>query len=310
MDKRKKTAAAMGRAVLAAGTALYLCSCAVPQIGNGLWGGAPDPSPERVDTGFEPAGPDSYDSADTAVVVGRDQGKSTLTFLNLELGRRYTLSVDGTTGFYDKYGQGIALDQVDKGDIVDITFLKGRKHLTNLRLSGEAWNYASVERYEMDLEREEVTLGEETFKLTSNTQYFSGDRSIELMDLNPADVLSFQGLDSQVLTVRVEKGHGYLRLLNDENFIGGWIEIGQSQIRRITEDMLLLVPEGSYEVNVSHKGGGGMKNVVIYRNEETTLDIGDLEIPEPQTGMVLFTLNPSGTELYIDGAKEIGRAHV
>ncbi len=32
MDKRKKTAAAMGRAVLAAGTALYLCSCAVPQI--------------------------------------------------------------------------------------------------------------------------------------------------------------------------------------------------------------------------------------------------------------------------------------
>ncbi len=303
MDKRKKSAAAMGRAVLAAGTALYLCSCAVPQIGNGLWGGAPDPSPERVDTGFEPAGPDSYDSADTAVVVGRDQGKSTLTFLNLELGRRYTLSVDGTTGFYDKYGQGIALDQVDKGDIVDITFLKGRKHLTNLRLSGEAWNYASVERYEMDLEREEVTLGEETFKLTSNTQYFSGDRSIELMDLNPADVLSFQGLDSQVLTVRVEKGHGYLRLLNDENFIGGWIEIGQSQIRRITEDMLLLVPEGSYEVNVSHKGGGGMKNVVIYRNEETTLDIGDLEIPEPQTGMVLFTLNPSGTELYIDGAK-------
>ncbi len=73
MDKRKKTAAAMGRAVLAAGTALYLCSCAVPQIGNGLWGGAPDPSPERVDTGFEPAGPDSYDSADTAVVVGREE---------------------------------------------------------------------------------------------------------------------------------------------------------------------------------------------------------------------------------------------
>ena len=71
------------------------------------------------------------------MVVGRDQGKSTLTFLNLELGRRYTLSVDGTTGFYDKYGQGIALDQVDKGDIVDITFLKGRKHLTNLRLSGK-----------------------------------------------------------------------------------------------------------------------------------------------------------------------------
>lgn len=303
MDKRKKAVVGMVRMVLTAGTALYLCGCAVPQTGGGLRGGAADPAPERVDTGFQPAGPESYDSADTAVVVGRDQEADTVTFLNLDLGRRYTLSVDGTTRLYDKYGQGIAMGQVAKGDIVDIRFLKDKKHLTSLQLSGESWSYDSVERYEMNLERGEVTIGEETFKLTSNTQYFSGDRNIELMDLNPADVLSFQGLDTQVLTVQVEKGHGYLRLLNDENFIGGWIEIGQSQIRRITEDMLLLVPEGSYEVNVSNKGGGGIKSVVIRRNEETTLDIGDLEIPEPQTGMVLFTMNPSGAELYIDGAK-------
>ena len=103
--------------------------------------------------------------------------------------------------------------------------------------------------------------------------------------------------------MRVEKGHGYLRLANDENFVGGWIEIGQTQIRRITEDMLLLVPEGDYQVNISNKGGGGIKSVTIHRNQETTLDIGDLEIPEPQYGMVLFSLNPSSAELYIDGEK-------
>lgn len=33
------------------------------------------------------------------------------------------------------------------------------------------------------------------------------------------------------------------------------------------------------------------------------LDIGDLEIPEPQKGMVLFSLSPSDAELYIDGDK-------
>ena len=75
------------------------------------------------------------------------------------------------------------------------------------------------------------------------------------MDLSPADVLSFQGIDTQILTVKVQKGHGYLRLVNDENFIGGWIEIGQTQIRKITDDMLLLIPEGSYQVNISNKGG-------------------------------------------------------
>jgi hypothetical protein len=123
------------------------------------------------------------------------------------------------------------------------------------------------------------------------------------MDLNASDVLSFYGIGSQVLTVRVEKGHGYLRLTNDENFIGGWIEVGQTVIQRITQDMLLLVPEGSYQVNISYNGGGGVKSVVINRNEETTLDIGDLEVAVAQYGTVLFSMTPSTADLYIDGTK-------
>ena len=63
------------------------------------------------------------------------------------------------------------------------------------------------------------------------------------------------------------------------------------------------MPEGNYQVNISNKGGGGIKSVTINRNQETTLDIGDLEIPEPQYGMVLFSLSPSSAELYIDGEK-------
>lgn len=264
---------------------------------------ARESSQERVDTGFIVTGPDNYDSADTAILVDKNNDDNTVTFLNLELGRRYTLSFDGTTRLYDKYNESVSLEQIKKGDIVDITFLKGKKHLTTMRLSAQAWSYDNVERYEMNTVRGEVSIGTETYKLTENTQYLSGGRNIELMDLNAADVLSFQGLDNSILCVRVEKGHGYLRLVNDENFVGGWIEIGQSQIQQITEDMLLTVPEGSYQVNISNNGGGGIKNVVINRNEETTLDIGDLEVAEVKTGMVLFSLSPSSTELYIDGEK-------
>lgn len=284
-------------------------ACSLPFQGGGTTT-EPTPSPERVDTGFIVTGPESYDSADTAILVGRDEKENTLTFLNLELGRRYTLSIDGTTRMYDKYGQSLSLEQFEKGDIVDITFLKSKKHLTVMQLSASAWSYTNAERYELNMIRRELTIGNEVYKLTDNTQYLSDNRSIELMDLNPSDVLSFQGIDSEVLTVRVDKGHGYLRLVNDENFVGGWIEIGESQIRKITEDMLLTVPEGSYQVNISNKGGGGIKTVVINRNEETCLDIGDLEIPEPQYGMVLFSLSPSNAELYIDGTKTDASAPV
>ena len=258
---------------------------------------------DLIDTGFVVTNPDSYDSADTAVLVDINNVDNTVTLLNLDLGKRYTLSMDGTTRFADKYGKAISLSQLQEGDIVDVTFLKSQKHLTSMQLAQTAWQYDDVEHYEMNTVRNEVAIGEEVFQLSKDTQYFSQGHSIEKMDLNPADILTFHGIDSTVLSVTVEKGHGYLRLVNDENFVGGWLEIGQTQIVRITEDMLVTVPEGSYQVDISYNGGGGTKNVVINRNEETTLDIGDLEVAEAQYGMVLFSLNPSDAELYIDGSQ-------
>lgn len=260
-------------------------------------------SKEPIDTGFELTGPDSYDSADTPVVVDMDDGDQTVTFLNLEVGKKYTLSWDGTTKLYDKYGESISLSQIAKGDIVDITFLKGKKHLTSMQLASEAWDYSNVERYELNQVRGEVTIGSEIYKLNEYVQYFSGGRAIDDVDLNPADIVTFKGIDKEILSVNVEKGHGYLRLANDEQFIGGWIEVGQSLIQHITEDMILTIPEGSYQVNISHNGNSGIKNVVINRNEEVVLDIGDIEIAEPKTGNVVFSVAPSVAKVYIDGTE-------
>lgn len=262
-----------------------------------------DTTQERVDTGFVVTGPDSFDSADTPIVVDINKEKNTVTFLNLDLGRKYTLSMDGTTHLYDKYGESISLGQIDRGAIVDVKFLKEQKHLTSMQISPDSWSYDNVEKYEIDTVRGEITIGQEVFGLNENVQYLSDGRTIEEMELHPADVLTFSGLDKEVLCINVENGHGYLRLANDENFIGGWIEIGQSLIQHITEDMLLTVPEGSYQVNISHNGSGGIKSVVINRNEETTLDIGDLQVVEPKYGSILFSLTPSDAQIYIDGTK-------
>lgn len=287
-----------------------LTACALPGFGQQVkspiiedYTGGSGIAPQRVDTGFVLTGPESYDSADTAVVADIDEGMNTVTFLNLDIGRRYTLSMDGTTKLTDKYGDSISLKQLAIGDIVDVTFLKSQKHLTTLKLSEKAWSYSSVERYELNHVRDEVTVGAETFKLAENALYVSDGRTIDQTELNAVDVLTFQGIDKTILSVTVEKGHGYLRLLNDENFIGGWIEIGQEQVQRISDDMLLTVPEGSYQVSISHNGGGGTKPVVINRNDETSLDIGDLTVAEVKKGMVLFSLTPSKATLYIDGSE-------
>ena len=85
-------------------TVLSLSACALP-ITPFLEEKEPEGASQgRADTGFVVPGPESYDSADTAVLVDIDGKEGTVTLLNLELGRNYTLSMDGTTRLYDKYG--------------------------------------------------------------------------------------------------------------------------------------------------------------------------------------------------------------
>ncbi len=252
-------------------------------------------------TGYVLTGPGSYDSADTAVVVKINTTEQKITFLNLQVNKNYTLTYDGTTVFSDRYGQALSLGQIEEGDIVDVTFLKSKKTLTTLALSAGSWSNEEVSRYVISAATHSVTIGEDVYAITENTKIFSDGEEIEIMDLSETDVLDFHGIDKTIHSIVVNKGHGYLRLSGDENFIGGWIEIGQTMIHRITDGMLLTVPEGSYQVIISVPGGGGTKSVIINRGEEVTLDIGDLKIEEPKYGQVVFALTPSFATLYIDG---------
>lgn len=109
------------------------------------------------------------------------------------------------------------------------------------------------------------------------------------------------GIGNSVYSVVVEEGHGYLRLSNEEYLEGGWIEVGQSVIQRITEDMLLVVPEGTYDVHLTAAGIDEVRTVTISRNQETTLDVGDVEIEEAKTGKILFAVTPGSAVVSIDG---------
>ena len=270
----------------------------------------PDTSPvvgpeDETQTASGPVvyGPGSYDSADTPILVKKDEEKKTLTFYNLDVGKNYTLEYDGTTCFYDKYGSALSLSQLGSGDIVDVKFIKGKKHLTEMKMSDTAWVIAETDRYAMDATKREVTIGDETYKISTDAVYFSDERQIGEQDIIPTDRLTFKGIDNRVYSIKVEKGHGYLRLSGHQGFIDGWIEIGNSVIQKVTEDMLITVPEGKYQVKISGSGTTAEKNVVINRNSESSLDFSDVEFSKPKMGTVLFSLNPSKAKLYIDGTQ-------
>lgn len=264
---------------------------------------------QAVDTGFTVATAGSYDSADTAVVISTDQENSAVVFMNMETGKQYTLYYDGTTYVKDKHDGPMTISQVEPGDVVDVTFLKGKKRLASIKQSPQAWVYDEIKNYDFGGPNKTASIGSTTYSLPDDVVVLSEGRRSEVMDVVAQDVVTVSGIDHKIYSISVERGHGYLRLKNDQALIGGWIEVGNSVIREITEDMLLVVPEGSYQVLLSHNGVSGSKDVVIERNKEVVLDVSDLEIPESRTGRILFSVTPETAKVSIDGnVVDISRA--
>lgn len=259
---------------------------------------------EAVHTGAVTVTPGMYDSEDTAIVVKKDTQASAIQFQNLATGKRYTLNYDGATEIYDKYEEAMSLQQIEPGCIVTVRFYKPKKLLASMKVDGQALHFAELGNYVLDSRRGTLSVGETVYNLNSHLVILSEENIVELIDINQLDVLSVWGYNNQIYSINVEQGHGYLRLQNDTYFVNGWIEIGQKIIRKITEDMLIVVPEGRMEVKVSHNGSSATQEITFRRNEEMAWDLGDVEITEVQKGRIIFTLEPMDAKVMIDG-KEV-----
>ncbi|MCR5250036.1 MAG: PEGA domain-containing protein [Lachnospiraceae bacterium] len=291
MNGRKKHLSVLGGFA----ALLLLLTAGCTSVGTGK-----EVSGNYAETGFLPATPGNYDSLDTAIFVSKDVEAKTVRFYNTEVGRFYTLNYDGATTYADKYAQALSLEQVKPGALVDISFMRGRRRLNSLQLNGQGFSYTGVENLSLTEGVRRITLMGEEYTLDPNALILTADGPGEAMDLNPVDVLSISGMGHTVYALAVERGHGYLRLSNDEHFIGGFVGIGENRVYQITQDMLLAVPEGVFDVTVSHKGSSGTERVNFERGKELTLDAGKW-VSAPKYGGILFITVPLDTQIFIDG---------
>lgn len=277
--------------------ALLITGCTSQASNIGM---AKDKANKVVDTGFTVSTAGSYDSADTAVVMSSDPQNNSVTFMNMDTGRLYTLYYDGTTYVKDKYDGPMTISQIKEGDVVDVNFLKGKRQIASIKLSPKAWVYDHIENYNLGGVNKTASIGSSTYSLPDDVVVLSEGKRTEVMDIVAQDVVTIRGIDHKIYSINVERGHGYLRLKNDQALIGGWIEVGNTVIREITEDMLLVVPEGKYQVFLSNNGIGSTKDVIIERDKEVVLDVGDIEVVQDKTGKILFAVTPEDAKVTID----------
>lgn len=252
----------------------------------------------------------TYDSADTAIIDSINTEESTITLYNTYAGRTYTLNYDGTTYISDKYGTAMTMNQLKAGQIVNVNFLKSKKQLVDIQISPEAWSYDNITKYDLNGPNSTAVIGDRTYSLAGGTRVYSQGMRTDMMGIVPGDVLTVSGIGYDIYSICVDGGHGYVRLYNEAALVGGWIEIGNQTISKVSEGMLIAVPEGNYTVKMYNAYSSASQDIIVERNQEVILDCSTITAPEDIFGRIKFALNPPGAKLYLDGVEQNANDYV
>lgn len=244
---------------------------------------------------------DIYLSEARGVLETVNAQDETITVYRMNEKDEMTLIYDNATTVQDKYGGSLTMSQLNPGEIVDIDYSGELGKAGSVSVASDIWCYDNVEKHQIDEGRGTLQVGSETYRISKETKIFSGQELISSDQILKQDVLSLKGTGYDIASITVDKGHGYLKLENEEPMVGGFIEVGQTVIQQISENMLITVPEGSYVVSLSVEGFEETREVTIERNRETVLDLSDIDLPQPVNGRVVFSVYPKQADVSVDG---------
>jgi hypothetical protein len=249
----------------------------------------------------EPSATEPQTSDDIYLVIGIDTG-SRLISLGVPDSAKvvqygYTLS----TLVMDAYGEYISPENLTVGRAVTIGELDDQAKLTAIQLASDCWYQENITRFSIDESIGMLVIGDTKYRYGDHLRVFAGDQEISIGQVKSGDVLSVQGLDKQILSVQVTQGHGTIALTNTELFEGGWISLGTKIYAKITKDMILEVPVGTYQLSVANDGYGDTQQIEVERAQVTTVDLNDYKGEGPKICQVTFEIYVDGALLYIDG---------
>lgn len=261
----------------------------------------PMPNKEET-TGETESSPDGTESI-TAALIGMDVQKMQIIVKDIYNGNNYVLSYNGGTDVKDYYDEVISMVQLDEGEILDITFDSSKKKAKTVYVCKDVFRSSNISGFKATTASSTITFGSASYMYTDTLVVISDGRILAPTEVMSRDVVTVRGIDNKIYSVTVDKGHGYLTFSGAEDFVGGMVEIGRSFLYTVSSDMMIVVPEGEYEVIMSNGELEAKKTVYITKDMTVTLDFTEFKAPANKTGTVEFQILPKDAELFIEGNK-------
>ena len=260
-------------------------------------------SSDAVSADIMPAEEDLQGTVRT-VIIGIDEDTCNIKFSHVDTGKKYELKLTDKTIYTGKSGNVMVAQQLEAGDIADITASLHSGNVNSVQLV-DGFTYSGVSDYNFSINKGIFTTADVNYRIGANTVVIKNSELISLEDIMQGDTLKISGVDHDLYAITVESGIGYVRLTGGEYFKGGIVEIGK-KISPIEDDMLMEIPEGFYEMRVIYNNSTVKRNLNVGRSEETYVNLAEFKGDLIKNGKVSFTFDPpeAHVTVKIDG-KEV-----
>ncbi|MCD7826647.1 MAG: PEGA domain-containing protein [Clostridiaceae bacterium] len=235
------------------------------------------------------------------IVVENDQEQKQLLIQDMDQSIVSTLTYGSSSVITDKYEEQISGESVSLGMILDISYQIRDAKIVTAEVPEDAWEYQDVSKFSFSSDESMMKVAGERYKYTDTTFFSSGEKEISQMEYSDQDVLTVRGIGIYVYSVVRTSGHGYIRLKNYDDFVGGMAVVSNKIIVQITENMLITAAEGTYRLSLTKKGMTATKTVNVENDKEVEVDFSDYVATTTNIGEITFNIVPDGADLTISG---------
>lgn len=238
----------------------------------------------------------------TGIVVENNTNLSQIQVRELDTDIICTLEYVSTSQILDKYQSEREGDSIALGEILQVSYRTDNAKIVSAAVPEGVWEYQEVKKFSFHQDENMLLVAGKKFQYTSMTYCGSSSGEIEAMEFNDQDLLTVRGIGIHAYSVVRTQGHGYIRLANYDDFLGGIAQVGdQGLMAQIAENMLITAPEGIHRVTLFKNGRAAAKTVEVASDRETIVDYSDYKEEAGNIGEVTFEVEPEGAELYLNG---------
>jgi PEGA domain. len=235
------------------------------------------------------------------IVVHNDGEKKQLQIRELDSDTVTTLAYGASSVITDKYKEEREGDQIEEGMILKADYRSDDGWIVSAGVPDDVWEYQDVKKFSFASDENMMQVAGEKYQYSSMTYFASGKESVEPIEFNNQDVLTVRGIGFRVYSAVRTAGHGYIRLTNYDDFVGGMAEISSAMMVPISDNMLITVAEGTYRVTLCKRRASATKTATVRSDEETVVDFSDYVAKAENIGEVTFNIEPEGAEMYLNG---------